>query len=46
VAKARKSRPADDPGPEAWLFTVAVLLIVLVLPWPFLDYGRPLLPSW
>ena len=46
VAKARRARPSDGPGPAAWYFTIAIVLVLAVLPWPFLDYGRPLLPSW
>ena len=46
VAKARRARPSDGPGPAAWYFTLAIVLVLAVLPWPFLDYGRPLLPSW
>lgn len=46
VVKARRARPSDEPGPAAWYFTLAILLVLAVLPWPFLDHGRPLLPSW
>jgi uncharacterized Tic20 family protein len=47
VAKSRRAvRAGDGPGPSAWYFTLAFLLVVAVLPWPFLEYGRPLLPSW
>jgi hypothetical protein len=46
VVKARRARPSDEPGPAAWYFTLAIVLVLAVLPWPFLDYGRPLLPSW
>jgi hypothetical protein len=46
VAKARRARPSDGPGPAAWYFTIAIVLVLAVLPWPSLDYGRPLLPSW
>lgn len=46
VAKARRARSSDGPGPAAWYFTLAIVLVLAVLPWPFLDYGRPLLPSW
>ena len=46
VARARRVRSSDEPGPSAWYFTLAILLVLAVLPWPFLDYGRPLMPSW
>lgn len=46
VARARRVRSNDEPGPSAWYFTLAILLVLAVLPWPFLDYGRPLMPSW
>jgi uncharacterized Tic20 family protein len=47
AAKSRRAvRTEDGPGPSAWYFTIAFLLVVAVLPWPFLDHGRPLLPSW
>jgi hypothetical protein len=46
VATARRARPSDGPGPAAWYFTLAIVLVLAVLPWPFLGYGRPLLPSW
>ena len=46
VAKARRARPSDGSGPAAWYFTLAIVFVLAVLPWPFLDYGRPLLPSW
>lgn len=36
---ARKRRRA------AILFTIAVVVIVLGVPWPFLPYGRPLFPG-
>ena len=46
VAKSRHRSGAEGRGQSAWYFTLAVLLVVAVLPWPFLDYGRPLMPSW
>jgi uncharacterized Tic20 family protein len=46
VAKARRATRTDEPGPAAWLFTAAFLIVVSLVPWPFLNYGRPLLPSW
>jgi hypothetical protein len=46
VAKARRAGRSEGPGPSAWYFTIALLLVAAALPWPFLDYGRPLLPSW
>jgi hypothetical protein len=47
AAKSRRAvRAEDGPGPSAWYFTLALLLVVAVLPWPFLTYGRPLMPSW
>jgi uncharacterized Tic20 family protein len=46
VAKNRRAARSDEPGPAAWQFTLAFLLVVAVLPWPFLDHGRPLMPSW
>jgi uncharacterized Tic20 family protein len=46
VAKDRLATRSDGLGPGAWYFTVAIVLIVSMVPWPFLDHGRPLLPSW
>ena len=46
VAKSRRRAGTDGHRQAAWYFTLAVLLVVAVLPWPFLDYGRPLMPSW
>jgi uncharacterized Tic20 family protein len=46
VAKNRRAIRKDGSGPSAWYFTVAFLLVVAMVPWPFLDHGRPLLPSW
>jgi len=47
AAKSRRAvRAEGGAGPSAWYFTLAFLLVVAVLPWPFLDHGRPLLPSW
>jgi uncharacterized Tic20 family protein len=46
VAKDRRASRSDGLGPGAWYFTVAFLIVVAMVPWPFLDHGRPLLPSW
>jgi hypothetical protein len=47
AAKSRRAvRTEDGTDPSAWYFTLALLLVVAVLPWPFFDYGRPLLPNW
>ena len=46
VAKSRRRAGGDGHRQAAWFFTVAFLLVAAVVPWPFLDYGRPLLPSW
>ena len=46
VAKNRRATRSDGLGPAAWYFTVAFLVVAAMVPWPFLDYGRPLLPSW
>ena len=46
VARSRRRSGAEERGQGAWHFTLAVLLVIAVLPWPFLNYGRPLLPSW
>jgi uncharacterized Tic20 family protein len=45
---ALKSRQAAGAGHRqaSWYFTLAFLLIVAALPWPFRDYGRPLMPNW
>lgn len=46
VAKSRRRSATDEPRTPAWHFTIAVLIVAAMVPWPFLDYGRPLLPSW
>ena len=46
VAKTRHKAGEAGRGRSAWYFTLAFLLVVAVLPWPFLHYGRPLMPSW
>jgi hypothetical protein len=46
AAKSRRRAGADGHRGAAWYFTFAVLLVAALVPWPFLDYGRPLLPSW
>jgi len=46
VAKSTRRAGTDGHRQAAWYFTIAFLLVVAVLPWPFLDHGRPLMPSW
>ncbi|HEX2443048.1 MAG TPA: hypothetical protein VHJ77_03810 [Vicinamibacterales bacterium] len=40
VARARKGK-----GGAAVLFVLALLAILIGIPWPFLPYGRPLVPA-
>jgi hypothetical protein len=40
VARARKGK-----GGAAVLFLLALLALLMGIPWPFLPYGRPLLPA-
>ena len=46
VAKSRRAASSDGHRSSAWYFTLAFLLVAAALPWPFRDYGRPLMPSW
>jgi hypothetical protein len=46
AAKSRHRAGADGYRGAVWYFTFAFLLVAALVPWPFLDYGRPLLPSW
>jgi hypothetical protein len=46
VAKSRRRAGTAGSRQAAWFFTIAVLLVAAMVPWPFLDYGRPLLPAW
>lgn len=44
---AARSKKAANPAKTAFLFyTVSLFLILLAIPWPFLSYGRPLLPAF
>jgi hypothetical protein len=46
AVKSRGRTGTDGHRRAAWYFTLALLLVVAALPWPFFDYGRPLMPSW
>jgi hypothetical protein len=42
-AKARRAPDARQHRRAAIYFTLALLIVILTTPWPFLPYGRPLL---
>jgi hypothetical protein len=44
--KAGRAVRDGSSNPSAWLFTVALLLVLAALPWPSLAYGRPLMPTF
>jgi uncharacterized Tic20 family protein len=46
VIKAKRPAGSDAHRQAARYFTLALLLVLAALPWPFLTHGRPLLPSW
>jgi len=46
VVKAKRPAGSDAHRQAARYFTLALLLVLAALPWPFLTHGRPLLPSW
>jgi hypothetical protein len=46
VLRSMRVARTDDHRQPTWHFTLALLLVLAALPWPFLEYGRPLLPSW
>jgi hypothetical protein len=43
---ARATEPERKHKLAAQLFTLAVLIVLIGMPWPFLDVGRPLLPAF
>jgi len=46
IGRAKARRASDDRRQRrraAIYFTLAILIVVLSAPWPFLPYGRPLL---
>ena len=44
--KTATAKIHDGHRQAAWYFTIAMMLVVAALPWPFTHYGRPLLPKW
>jgi len=44
--KAKRTTGPDAHRQASLYFTLAVLIVLASIPWPFFSYGRALLPSW
>ena len=44
-ARARRAALPDRHRKAAPYYTLALILILAAIPWPFLSYGRPLVPT-
>ncbi len=44
--KAKRTAGLGAHRHAALYFTLAVLILLAAMPWPFFSYGRPILPSW